>query len=79
VHDPLADSDAVHHEYGIDLVPFEALQELEALVLAVPHREFASLNGERISELLCPKGVVVDVKSMLSREEVPASLTYWSL
>lgn len=79
VHDPLADSDAVHHEYGIDLVPFEALQELEALVLAVPHREFASLNGERISELLCPTGVVVDVKSMLSREEVPASLTYWSL
>jgi UDP-N-acetyl-D-galactosamine dehydrogenase len=28
VHDPLADGDAVHHEYGISLVPFEELREL---------------------------------------------------
>jgi UDP-N-acetyl-D-galactosamine dehydrogenase len=79
VHDPLADGDAVRHEYGITLSPFEEFRELEAIVLAVPHRAFASLNGEQIGALLRPQGVVVDVKSMLSPEDVPASLSYWSL
>lgn len=79
VYDPLADAASVHEEYGLTLAPFEAFRNLEALVLAVPHREFSFLNGEKITEIVRPRGVVVDVKSMLSPAEVPASLSYWSL
>jgi UDP-N-acetyl-D-galactosamine dehydrogenase len=79
VYDPLADGASVHEEYGLHLSPLEALRDLEALVLAVPHQQFLSLHGEKLLELVRPRGVVVDVKSMLSPAHVPTSLSYWSL
>ncbi|MEB3197484.1 MAG: nucleotide sugar dehydrogenase [Candidatus Sericytochromatia bacterium] len=78
LHDPLAEADEVRHEYGLTLSPQEAFQDLDALVLAVPHRAYR----EQAAALLAgvrPGGVVVDVKSMLAADTVPASLTYWSL
>jgi hypothetical protein len=47
--------------------------------------QFTTSTGSVAVSLLQPNkytaaaSVVVDVKSMLSPEEVPASLTYWSL
>src|SRR3954471_22037425 len=38
ISDPHADAGAVHHEYGLDLVPLGALTKLDGLVLAVPHK-----------------------------------------
>src|SRR3954454_10061273 len=38
ISDPLADPAEAEREYGVELVPLEALAELDGLVLAVPHR-----------------------------------------
>ena len=63
VHDPIADSDACAHEYGIGLTPWEALPRAGAIVAAVSHRQYAEWGVERLSEKLAPGGVFVDVKS----------------
>ena len=79
VHDPLADPEEVHEEYGITLCPWEQLQGLDALVLAVPHRHYLSMDVKTLLSGLGPGGIVVDVKSVLAPAEVPPGLRYWSL
>src|SRR6516225_5627181 len=38
VHDPMADREEALHEYGVKLVDLDAFKDLDALILAVPHR-----------------------------------------
>ena len=43
VHDPLASSEEALREYGIELRPFDALNDLECVFLAVRHRAYLDL------------------------------------
>ena len=79
VHDPHADPAGARHEYGIDVVPFATLHDLDAMVLAVPHRLFSDMPPEQLLAPLKKGGVVVDVKGMLSPGSVPDGVRYWSL
>ncbi len=79
VHDPRADAHEAREEYGLDLVPIEALAQLYALVLAVSHREFAAYSGPLLHGLVRRGGVVVDVKSALDPKALPPDLAYWCL
>lgn len=79
VHDPGADSDEVQQEYGLSLSKWEELSELDALVLAVSHREYVAMSTGELLRGLKQGGLVVDVKSMLDRAKVPSHLTYWSV
>ncbi|MCW1383823.1 nucleotide sugar dehydrogenase [Novosphingobium sp. KCTC 2891] len=79
VHDPLADPAAARHEFGIALSPLEDMAELDVLVLAVSHRAFLEMSPQALAGMVTPGGVIVDVKSVLSPESVPAGLRYWSL
>jgi len=75
-HDPLADPVKVVAEYGIELVEADALAELDAVVLATPHRELVPL-----ARRLCLDGaaVFVDVLSAVKKEEVPDGVLDWRL
>ena len=79
VHDPRAEPEQAHEEYGVTLRPWSELERLDALVLAVPHREFKQRPRSEIFGLLAPGGVLVDIKSIFSPSDVPAELRYWSL
>jgi UDP-N-acetyl-D-galactosamine dehydrogenase len=79
IHDPRASPEEAYQEYGVTLRPWSELGELNALVLAVPHREFRRRPKSEIFSLLAPGGVLVDIKSMLSPSDVPDHLRYWSL
>jgi UDP-N-acetyl-D-galactosamine dehydrogenase len=79
VYDPRADAEEAMHEYGIRLSPLEELQQLDAAVLAVAHRELRAFDAARWQQMLHPEGVLLDVKSAVDRSALPASLTYWSL
>jgi UDP-N-acetyl-D-galactosamine dehydrogenase len=64
VHDPIAKSDEAIHEYGIELVAWEKLPaEADAIVAAVPHKEYLSMPLENIIAKLKPQGLFVDIKS----------------
>jgi UDP-N-acetyl-D-galactosamine dehydrogenase len=80
VHDPHADAAAALHEYGIHLVPWQALPRAQALVIAVGHREYRALTVADFGRLVEPGGVVIDVKATQSREALAAAgLRSWRL
>ena len=79
VHDPRADAAEAMHEYGLRLASLDEMRDLDGLVVAVSHREYAELPRERLFAMLGPRGAIADIKAMLEPEEIPPSLAYWSL
>lgn len=64
IYDPWADAAQVKHEYAIDIVNTLPQATFDAVILAVAHREFLSLD---VRSLTAPCGVVYDVKGVLER------------
>ncbi|NCG17531.1 MAG: nucleotide sugar dehydrogenase [Rhodobacterales bacterium] len=79
VTDPMASADQALHEYGIQLAALDVLQDLDALILAVPHRQLMTDGGQALLKRLKPNGIVYDVKSVLSPTSIPSGLTLLSL
>ncbi|NNK39705.1 MAG: nucleotide sugar dehydrogenase [Winogradskyella sp.] len=73
VYDPWASKDEVKHEYGLELITkTKALKSnYDAIILAVSHKEFVKLP---LHTHKSDKGVVFDVKSLLPKASVDASL-----
>jgi len=78
VSDPMARAEDAVHEYGIALTDVGQAKDLDALVLAVPHRAFLS-DPSKLFAMLKPQGVFIDVKSVVEPASLPSGLTYWSL
>lgn len=78
VHDPLADAGEVHEEYGLNLCDLSAMENLDALIFAVPHRDYIEGGGKALCARTREGGVVVDVKSALNPADA-VGRTYWSL
>lgn len=64
VYDPWANVGHVKHEYGIDIVNTLPQEQYDAVILAVAHNEFLSLD---VKSLVKENGVVYDVKGLLPR------------
>lgn len=79
VHDPMADKQEALHEYGVELVDMSALEKLDGLILAVPHRRVIDRGPRFLFDRIAPGGVFVDVKSAFSQTSVPSNVAYWSL
>ncbi len=79
VHDPLGDPHEAHEEYQIALTPLDQLMNLDAIILAVAHREYLA-NVGAIFERVRDHGVVIDVKSALpAATKPPRGIRLWSL
>lgn len=78
VHDPLAEPDEIEEEYGLRLSPISKLSNLDALILAVPHKEYLK-DKNNLIELVKPGGIVIDIKSILSDQNLPENIDYWCL
>jgi UDP-N-acetyl-D-galactosamine dehydrogenase len=80
VCDPRAVPGHMREEHGITLADWAKLPEVDAIVLAVAHREFISQPLSRLLAPLLKGGLVVDVKSALDRAEVEGlGYAYWRL
>ena len=83
VHDPFAEPDETRHEYGLELTDLAAVGKVDAVIYAVSHKSFATLTVDDFANFCrngSGKGVIVDVKSILNRDEVEAAgMVYWSL
>ncbi len=81
VHDPLAEPEEAHVEYKLHLCDWKDLTTLDAVILAVSHREYLDMG---IAKLLAPlrkksQGVLIDVKACLDPAQVPSTVRYWRL
>ncbi|MDY4789535.1 MAG: nucleotide sugar dehydrogenase [Bacteroidales bacterium] len=71
IFDPWANPQEVKHEYGVEVVNELPKEKFDTAILAVAHKEFATLN---ILTLLNPTNVIFDVKSFLPKEIVDGRL-----
>lgn len=79
VHDPLVTSEEAEAEYGLSLASWEQLTQLDAVILAVSHRAYKERPATELFSLLHPGGVMIDVKTMFSPNDIPAGYAYWCL
>jgi UDP-N-acetyl-D-galactosamine dehydrogenase len=79
VADPLAPPADARHEWGFDLEPLSAFRALDALVLAVSHREYLALGPAALAGMLKPGGVFYDVKSKFHPSDFGPGVEYLSL
>ena len=74
VHDPWVSARLAEHEYGIRLVDKPEEGRYDAIVVAVPHRDFIEMGAEGVRRFGTPEAVVFDVKRALPRETVDGCL-----
>ena len=80
VHDPVVNPEHAMRELNIQLTALEELNPADALVLAVPHREYLRREWELVKPLIKGRqSVVVDIKSILPRETTPENVYLWRL
>ncbi|MGL5560195.1 MAG: nucleotide sugar dehydrogenase [Paraclostridium dentum] len=89
VADPIADENEAKREYGVDLTKFENIKNMDAVIVAVGHKEYMELNLESIKKLYEEKPaslnsedklVLVDVKGIFDKKEAQLkNYLYWRL
>lgn len=65
IYDPWASQEEVLHEYNLKTLEEFPSQKFDAVVLAVSHKEFLSID---FKTLLAPNGVLYDVKGVLDKD-----------
>ncbi len=76
VTDPKADTKDVKHEYGFELVAQPGVN-YDAIIVAVPHREFIGMNEDDFLAMAAEKCIFIDIKGAF-RNKIK-QLNYWSL
>lgn len=80
VHDPRADADEAKRYYGVNITELNEFQDLGALILAVPHREYLENSIPEYAKRLTQGGCLVDVKSAFDVKELNGNgLRFWRL
>lgn len=78
IHDPLGDPKEAEEEYKIAISPLDRFVQLDALILAVAHRDYIANIGA-LYDRVRDGGVVIDVKSVLPVKTPPRGIRMWSL
>ena len=80
VHDPVADPTAAKELYDIELISWEAMKNLHALVLAVAHHPFKQYTLAQYHQKFDHHPIIMDVKSILNTHECTRhNITLWRL
>jgi UDP-N-acetyl-D-galactosamine dehydrogenase len=70
VHDPLASDEEARAEYGIGLCAWGDLKNCQAVILAVPHKDYLAKGAAEFGGMLAPGGTLIDIKSVIDRDEL---------
>ena len=82
VADPAADAAEAKRLYGIEFVDMSTIENMDAVILAVAHKQFKGLGVADFDKLYSGnhQKVLVDVKSMLDKKAFDeAGYVYWRL
>ena len=81
VHDPLADNEEARQYCNIELVSLKNIKDVDAVVLAVAHRNYQEMGLSRIAGL-CRQGrpILLDIKAIFEPETARSTgINYWRL
>ena len=81
VADPCGDAAEAKHLYGIEFADILTVKNMDAIILAVAHSDFASLTIEDVDHFFgAGQKVLLDIKGLLNRKEYEAAgYSYWRL
>ena len=83
IADPQADAAEAERLYGISFVGMEEIRDVDAVILAVSHKEFEKLSPDMLNGFYkkeAARWVLADIKGMLDREKFEeAGYLYWRL
>lgn len=83
VVDPVADSDEAVREYGIKLEKLEDVKNVDAIVVAVSHKEYKNLDLKEFKKLYKSDvkiPVLIDVKGILNKDEaIELGYNFWRM
>ncbi len=81
IADPQADAEEAERLYGVTFVGMDAIRGMDAVILAVAHREFREMTPERMDGFFgAGRKVLLDLKGLLNREAYEAAgYSYWRL
>jgi UDP-N-acetyl-D-galactosamine dehydrogenase len=80
-NDPLAIPEEAREHCGIELVSLKEMKDMDAVILAVAHREYQNMGIEKVSSL-CRKGrpILLDIKAVFNPEQAQSmGIAYWRL
>ncbi|NSW90272.1 MAG: nucleotide sugar dehydrogenase [Firmicutes bacterium] len=81
ITDPIADKESTEKEYGIKIEEFDDVSDFDAIILAVCHNAYKSLDLEKLKgKYRNGSYVLVDVKGIFEREDAQRhGFLYWRL
>ena len=83
VVDPQADAEEANRLYGITFRQLSDIKEIDAVIVAVSHREFLSWKKEDLDAFFAKNGktkVLMDLKGMYQMQDYPSpEYSYWRL
>tara|TARA_Y100000590_G_scaffold447022_1_gene581603 strand:- start:428 stop:1693 length:1266 start_codon:yes stop_codon:yes gene_type:complete len=79
IHDPLADPDEVFSSLNRNLISIAKTKKYKALVLAVNHKDFYSIEEKKYKELVMEGGIILDLKGVMRNKNVPNGLRLISI
>jgi UDP-N-acetyl-D-galactosamine dehydrogenase len=81
IADPAADADEAKRLYGVDFTDIANVKDMDAVVLAVAHKEFSTFTMANIDKMFGEgKKVLLDIKGLLDRTAFEkAGYLYWRL
>lgn len=82
VIDPIAPKEEAKREYGIILEDENCIKNMDAVVVAVGHKEYREMEIEELRKYFNPvysKPLLIDVKSIFNREKAEKEYDYWRL
>lgn len=74
IHDPRANPADVRAIFERDLVSINAVAGYQAIVIAVNHREFYSLDDEVLLRILSNQGMIFDLKGIFRHRNIPSGI-----
>lgn len=82
VADPMANNEESIEEYGVSLTDFNTVKDVQAVIVAVSHKEYMALSFEDLKKLYSSDvqgKVLVDVKGIYDKNIAEKSFDYWRL
>lgn len=81
ISDPVADAEEAKHLYGVEFVDMSEIRDMDAVVIAVSHSEFATFDIEKVNTFFSAgKKILFDVKGIFDRKQYEnANYCYWRL
>jgi len=80
VYDPVVKPQMAHSVYGIELIEWDDLPIVNAIIFAVSHDEFMAMPIEQLTSKLRPHGCFIDIQSAISRTDLEnAGFSVWRL